>query len=199
MRVLLADPLGTEANHGGPGQARGSLVVLAFHAGLGGVTAGKGAALSNPTKSLFIFWDPSAKVPLLPPVGSQPLVWVPEGQAACQHSGDPGGGGSSALEPRAYPLCSDLRLLACLRSMSDSCGGEQPLQTDRLLRLEVAKLADTPRKQLECVSVLRPVKPLPFRAARSLSHFHTRRAPVDGSTAKRHRVRSPPLRCRVLC
>lgn len=155
-------------------------------------------ALSNPTKSLFIFWDPSAKVPLLPPVGSQPLVWVPEGQAACQHSGDPGGG-SSALEPRAYPLCSDLCLLACLRSMSDSYGGEQPLQTHRLLRPEVAQPADTPRKQLECVSVLRPVKPLPFRAARSLSHFHTRRAPVDGSTAKRHRVRSPPLRCRVLC
>lgn len=109
------------------------------------------------------------------------------------------GGGSSALEPRAYPLCSDLCLLACLRSMSDSCGGEQPLQTHRLLRPEVAQPADTPRKQLECVSVLSPVKPLPFRTARSFSHFHTRRAPVDGSTAKRHRVWSPPLRCRVLC
>lgn len=60
----------------------------------------------------------------------------------------PGAGGSSALEPWAYPLCSDLCLLACLRSVTDSCGVEQLSQTHWLLCPEGAQLADTPRNSL---------------------------------------------------
>lgn len=81
----------------------------------------------------------------------------------------------------AYPVCSDPCLLACLRGMTDSCGGRQLLRTDGLLWPEPARLAHAPRKQLEPP---RPAAREPSSLLRSPS-LHAHRAPVDGSTGRR--------------
>lgn len=81
----------------------------------------------------------------------------------------------------AYPVCSDPCLLACLRGMTDSCGGRQLLRTDGLLWPEPARLAHAPRKQLEPP---RPASREPSSLLRSPS-LRAHRALVDGSTGRR--------------
>lgn len=109
MRALPADPLGTGASPGAPGR-RGALCWFWFQLctlGWGGGhcwEACPSQASWNPTESLWIFWGLSAKVPLLAPGGSRPLVWVGEGQASHQHSGDWGAGCSSAPERGRTPF-----------------------------------------------------------------------------------------------